>query len=118
MALSPQYQKYIKSDSWRSRRPFIMALMLGRDTILPILPAHDCDHITYKNLGYELPLRDCVPLNKITHRWIITPLRSLLRFILGRSRGNFVMAWFLRGCVIWWWGCAIFGVVKLWEIFK
>jgi hypothetical protein len=115
MSLSPEYRQYINSKSWRSKRPFIMALTLGRDSILPIFPAHDCDHLTYKNLGRELPLRDCVPLHRFTHRNVITPARSVLRKILGRSLGNFVAAWFLRGCVIWWWSIPVRLMLAFWR---
>lgn len=114
MALSPEYRRYINSKEWRSKRPAIMALMFGQDTICPIFKAHDCDHLTYRNLGHELPLRDCVPLHRVTHRQIITPLRAILRKLLGRKLGNAVVAWFLRGCVLWWWGLAIAGAVRMW----
>jgi hypothetical protein len=78
--LSPQYRNYINSDQWRKgwRRGLTMQLLLGRDAICPLLKAHHADHLHYKNLTRELPLRDLVPL-------IDTP-RSKETGILGSSR--------------------------------
>jgi hypothetical protein len=115
--LSPQYRNYINSDQWRKgwRRGLTMQLLLGRDAICPLLKAHHADHLHYKNLTCELPLRDLVPLNKTIHLRIITPLRSFLRAILGRSLGNALLAWILRAFVIGWQGAAIWAIVKIYQ---
>jgi hypothetical protein len=115
--LSPQYRNYINSDQWRKgwRRGLTMQLLLGRDAICPLLKAHHADHLHYKNLTRELPLRDLVPLNKTIHLRIITPLRSFLRAILGRSLGNALLAWILRAFVIGWQGAAIWAIVKIYQ---
>lgn len=113
--LSPEYREYIRSDRWRKgwRRKSTMYLVCGLDTIFPFLPAHHADHITYTNLTKELPLRDLVPLNKTVHLRMVTPTRDRLRKIFGRKLGNALMAWFLRGCVLWWWFVALSGLIQL-----
>lgn len=113
--LSPEYRAYINSSEWKRgwRRGLTLWLLFGRDCILPIFPAHDADHVTYRNLTRELPLRDLVPLNRVMHRQIITPLRDLLRSLLGRKLGNRMLAWFLRGCVMFWWGVIFTIVVQI-----
>jgi hypothetical protein len=112
--LSPQYRAYIQSDRWRKgwRRQATLAMLLGQDCICPLLPATQADHLTYRNLEHELPLRDLVPLNRHTHQ-LVTMLRDVLRAVLGRKTGNFLMAWFLRGCVLFWWGLAIAGFLRI-----
>jgi hypothetical protein len=115
--LSPKYRNYINSDQWRKgwRRGLTMRLLFGRDAICPLLKAHHADHLHYKNLTHELPLRDLVPLNKTMHLRIVTPLRSCLRFILGRSLGNALLAWILRAFVLGWQGAAIWAIVKIYQ---
>jgi hypothetical protein len=60
-------------------------------------------------------LEVCSKLNKTIHLRIITPLRSLLRAILGRSLGNALLAWILRAFVIGWQGVAIWAIVKIYQ---
>jgi hypothetical protein len=85
---------------------------------LPLLKAHHADHLHYKNLTHELPLRDLVPLNKTMHLRIVTPLRSLLRFILGRGLGNALLAWIFRAFVLGWWGLAIGLIARICQAIK
>lgn len=66
-----------------------MFLSLGRDCVLPLLPAHHADHLHYRNLGHELPIRDIVPLHRKVHDVVgkirKTPLRPLLTLYLRLS---------------------------------
>jgi hypothetical protein len=50
---------------------------MGRDALFPWLPAHHAEHLTYKNLGHEWPIRDIVPLNRDVHKFL-TWLKDLI----------------------------------------
>jgi len=84
MTYSREYLATLESRRWRVLRRLCFAISWGRDCVLPILPAQECDHLTYRRLGQELPLIDVVPLSRWTHRRVVTPLRA--RF--GRSVVN------------------------------
>ena len=73
---SPEYRRATshKNPYWRILRKVTFAVTLGRDAVAIWWPATDCDHLHYKNLGKELPLRDVVGLNRRTHR-VVTTLR-------------------------------------------
>jgi hypothetical protein len=101
MGLSPEYRQYINSDKWRNRSRFIRRCTLDRDSLIPLLKAHHTDHLTYRNMGGELFLRDCVPLNRNVHGFI-TALRKFLRWTIGRKLANFIVAWVMRIiCILW-----------------
>jgi hypothetical protein len=99
--MSPEYRQYINSDRWADRSEWIRRCTLNRDGLIPLLKAHHTDHITYRNMGHELFLRDCVPLHSVTH-WFITQLRKILRWAIGRKLANSVVAWPMRViCFAW-----------------
>lgn len=111
-AVSPQYTTYIQSSDWKGslRRKIALNLLFGRDPIIPLLKAHDVEHLSYKRVdfqnctGHEIPFLDLMPLNCFVHRQIITPLKDFLRQLLGRKWGNAIVAHFLRACLLFWYG--------------
>ncbi|MBD1851685.1 hypothetical protein H6F87_16965 [Cyanobacteria bacterium FACHB-502] len=110
--LSPQYFRYINSKGWKQslRRKIALNLLFGRDPIIPLLKAHDVEHLSYKRVdfenctGYEIPFIDLIPLNRFIHRQVITPLKGFLKGLLGRKWGNAIVAHFLRACLLFWYG--------------
>lgn len=74
---SPTYRWYVDSTNrlWRTRRALAFAITFGRDVLFPRLPSQQVDHIGYRNLGGELPIRDIVPLHHTTHQ-VVTALRN------------------------------------------
>ncbi|MBE9178715.1 hypothetical protein IQ268_09095 [Oculatella sp. LEGE 06141] len=94
---SPAYREHVegRSPSWMFRRWLCFVLLFGRDCVCPLLPAHHAEHLTYRNLGHELPMRDIVPLNRVTHA-ILTWLKDV--FPAFRP----VNAWMLRSCYGFW----------------
>lgn len=77
---SAKYRRLIleRSPRWIWRRRIALVFWLGRDALLPLLPAHHVDHLHYRNLGKfmgELPLLDVIPLHRKTHR-LVTELRQ------------------------------------------
>ncbi len=89
---------------WRCLRYLSFAVTLGRCTVIPALKAHHNDHLTYRNLGHELPLRDVVPLNRYVHvavtflraRGLKTPVNALLR----TAYCTWLVAWVFAALVI------------------
>jgi hypothetical protein len=120
---SPQYHRYINSKDWKEslRRKIALHLLFGQDVILPVLKAHDVEHLSYRRIdfkrckGYEIPFLDLLPMNCVTHRQIITPLKKMLRSFgasrsescFGRKLGNAIVAYFLRGCLLFWYAIAV-----------
>jgi hypothetical protein len=121
---SPDYHRYINSRDWKEslRRKIALHLLFGQDVVLPVLKAHDVEHLSYRRIdfkrckGYEIPVLDLLPLNRVTHRQIITPLKKILRSCFGRKLGNAVpselrkaltVAYFLRGCLLFWYAIAL-----------
>ena len=108
--LSLEYQLYISSQGWKQslRRKVALNLLLGRDVICPLLKAHDIEHLSYERVdfrncqGYEIPFLDLLPLNRFTHRQIVTPIKDALRQLLGRKLGNALVGNFLRFCLLFW----------------
>jgi hypothetical protein len=101
VGLSPEYREYILSEGWRKRSLLIRHCTLNRDALMPLLKANHADHLTYRNMESELFLRDCVPLNFATH-WVVTQLRKILRWAIGRNLANTIVAWVMRIiCVAW-----------------
>jgi hypothetical protein len=74
---SPEYRwaTSMSNPHWRSVRAMTMALTFGRDCVFPILRAQQCDHLSYRHLGFELPFIDVVPLHAGTHA-VVTALRA------------------------------------------
>jgi len=113
--LSSDYVRYINSANWKQslRRKITLNLLFGQDVILPILKAHDVEHLSYKRVdfkncrGYEIPFLDLLPMNRFTHRKIITPIKDVLRSLLGRKTGNAITAYFLRACLVFWYAIAL-----------
>ncbi len=109
-AVSPQYVAYINSKGWKQslRRQIALNLLFGRDPIIPLLKAHDVEHLSYKRVdfpncrGHEIPFLDLMPLNRFMHRQAITPLKDFLRRSLGRKWGNAIVAHLLRACLLFW----------------
>jgi hypothetical protein len=46
-------------------------------------------------------------MNRVTHRQIMTPLKTVLRSLFGRKVGNAIMANVLRGCLLFWYAIAL-----------
>jgi hypothetical protein len=113
--LSADYRNYIYSKGWKQslRRKIAMNLLFGQDVIFPLLRAGDCEHLSYKRIdfktckGREIPFLDLLPMNRVTHRHVITPIKDVLRKVLGRQLGNAVVANFLRGCLLFWYAVAL-----------
>ncbi|WP_088889815.1 hypothetical protein [Leptolyngbya ohadii] len=111
-AVSPQYTAYIQSNGWKGsfRRKIALNLLFGRDPIIPLLKAHDVEHLSYRRIdfencvGYEIPFLDLMPLNRFMHRQVVTPLKDVLRKRLGRRLGNAIVAYSLRFCLLFWYG--------------
>ena len=109
------YTAYIRSSGWKKsmRRKIALHLLFGRDVIFPLLQAHDVEHLSYRRIdfkhcrGYEIPFLDLLPMNRFTHRQVITPLKDLLRFLLGHELGNEIVANFLRACLLFWYAVAL-----------
>jgi hypothetical protein len=106
---SPEYIKHVvaKSPRWKLARWLCMNPLLGRDCVLPVLRAHHCHHLHYRNLGHELPIRDIVPLHRITHDVV---------HVAGRIFGRRAINGLLRFCYCFWLACEfllIFGLFAL-----
>jgi hypothetical protein len=100
--LSDEYREYIQSEAWRNRAKLkILPCTGSRCGLIPLLRATQCDHLTYRNMGSEMFLRDCIPLNKYTHS-VVTVLRDIARCVCGRRRGNQIVAWAMRLVCIFW----------------
>jgi len=72
--------------SWSVLRVVTFTLTLGRDVLVPILPAQTLDHLVYGRLGREWPLRDVVPLSRATHGFVTSA-----RDVVGRGPVNLVL---------------------------
>ena len=107
--LSPEYRwsTSMKNPDWRAKRRQVFCLTLGRDVLIPFLPAQQADHLRYWDkhgnslLGREMPLRDLVPLHAGTH-WVVTRLREMglkhpVNFVL---RAAFMMWFFVYAYII------------------
>ncbi len=105
-SFSNKYEKHVQQKSWRWRlaRWMTFTPLLGRDCLIPLLPATDCHHLHYRNLGHELPIRDLVPLNRFTHQ-IVEDLKMIVP--------QAVLAWGLRLAYLFWVGLLIAGVIFL-----
>lgn len=109
------YTAYINSKEWKqsNRRKIAFNLLLGQDVVFPLLKAHDIEHLNYKRIdfenckGYEIPFLDLLPLNRVVHRQIVTPIKDVLRVVCGRKLGNAITANFLRGCLLFWYAMAL-----------
>lgn len=120
--VSPEYSRYINSSGWKKslRRWIALHLLLGGDAVIPFLRAHHVEHLSYERIdfqnckGYEVPFLDLLPLNRWMHLKVVTPVKDVLRQLLGRRLGNAVVAYFLRICLLFWygfflWTCAFWG---------
>lgn len=93
--LSNEYKAYINSAGWKKslRRRIALNLLFGQDVVFPLLKAHDIEHLSYKRIdfnhceGYEIPFLDLLPLNRVVHRQIVTPVKDILRW-LRLAEGN------------------------------
>ena len=113
--LSPEYRRYISSKGWKQsrRRRIALNLLFGQDVLFPLLKAQDVEHLSYRRIdfkncrGYEIPFIDLLPMNRFTHRKLITPIKDGLRSLCGRKLGNAIVANFLRGCLLFWYTVAL-----------
>ncbi len=110
--LSPEYRAWIRSSEWRdgfARNFTLRWLTFGQDCVVPLVSAHDADHLTYTRFGGgEIPLVDLVPLHRFIHRAVVTHLRRFLRMIpLGAPALNL----YLRFCCLRWWGLVVLMLV-------
>lgn len=96
-SFSPKYTQRRNSKEWRKYGKAQHALWLGRDALIPLLKAHDIEHLTYANLGREWFIRDTIPLNRVHHRRFVTPLRALTKGGKRRvTQAQRLMAWTMR----------------------
>jgi hypothetical protein len=86
--MSNYYQQYIHSNEWYKKTKKIKKAMLNRCVMFPLFKSSHVHHLTYKRLGREHLIIDCIPLSKFAH-WIIhiklfwkTPLRKLFNLYL------------------------------------
>lgn len=107
---SPKYRQHVtqRSPSWRFRGWLCFALLLGRDCICPLLPAHHAEHLHYRGLGRELPWLDIVPMNRWTHR-LVTWLKDVI------PSYRFVNCWLLRLTYGFWIGCEAWVIWQIWQ---
>ena len=94
----------MKNPRWRAIRRLTFSLTLGRDVLLPFLPAQQADHLTYRHLGRELPFIDLVPLHKGTHQ-VVTVLRTWhlktpVNFILRAAFALWLSLWIYLALII------------------
>jgi hypothetical protein len=94
----------IANPKWRFIRSLTLLPTLHRDCIIPLLRATDVDHLSYVNLGHELPLRDVVPLNRHTHI-VVGALRKmgfapLVNLALRLSYATWLCTWVYVGAVV------------------
>lgn len=109
------YTAYINSREWKqsNRRKIAFNLLFGQDVVFPLLKAHDIEHLSYERIdfenckGYEIPFLDLLPLNRVVHRQIVTPIKDVLRAVFGHKLGNKLSANFLRACLLFWYLIAI-----------
>lgn len=102
---SEKYTNHVRRQSqlWRFCRWLCMAPLLGRDCVCPILQAKDVHHLHYRNLGHELPIRDVVPLHRVTHR--------LVEGIFEKLFGRLAVNQFLRCCYVFWLSVVVLGAL-------
>lgn len=88
MSHSPKYSHYIRSHQWRAKSKRAIARTKGRCCLFPWQKANHTHHLTYRNLGKELLIRDVVPLSKVAHKIVHcrllwrSPLRKLVNYWL------------------------------------
>lgn len=82
------YKSYIISPEWRVKSKACIMKTKNRCVLLPFMLARHTHHLTYKNLGKEMFIRDIVPLSKVAHKLVHfdifwkTPLRPLVNLYL------------------------------------
>lgn len=88
MARSQKYYQYINSPKWKEKSKSCQQLTNNHCVVFFWLKSKNTHHLTYKNLGNEIPVRDLVPLSLIAH-WFVhlaifwkTPLRKLTNIFL------------------------------------
>ena len=74
MSHSPDYDRYMKSPQWRSRSEHAIEMWRGRCSVLPFLKANHAHHMTYRNFQHEIVWRDIIPVNKVVHSILHSPL--------------------------------------------
>ncbi|BAS60439.1 MULTISPECIES: hypothetical protein [Leptolyngbya] len=122
--LSSEYKAYINSAGWKKslRRAIAFNLLLGQDVVFPFLKAHDIEHLSYKRInfkncrGYEIPFLDLLPLNRVIHRQVVTPIKDVLRSLFGRKLGSAIVAYFLRMCLLFWYAIVLLTVVTFFSL--
>lgn len=103
------YHFYINSAQWKAKSRNCQKLSGNWCILFPWLRSRDCHHMTYRNMGGEIPVRDTVPLSKTAH-WLVhlpvlwrignkvSPVRVLVNYVL-RSLFLFwiILSFFTRG---------------------
>lgn len=85
---SSQYLERVSSYSWRKHAQRVLRLTRGRCALIPFLPASECHHLHYRNLGSETMVVDTVPLSVLGHAIVHagffwkTPLHGLVNLWL------------------------------------
>lgn len=74
MTRSKEYLSHIKSPAWYKKSLAVKKLSGNRCVLFPWLTAKDAHHMTYRNLGRELPVIDLVPLSHQAHKLVHNPL--------------------------------------------
>lgn len=70
MGFSPEYVNYKNSAEWRALSLRIKGYTGWRCSLKPWHRATDSHHLTYRNMGHELFVRDCIPLCRNCHNSI------------------------------------------------
>lgn len=120
-----RYHSYIHSQKWHRRADWINSLFFNQcivtSSALMAIPvyllglkplaialgllfawtlgkASHTHHLTYRNMGHELPVRDCVPLSKAAH-WIIHlyPFWKVLRVPVNGILRVLALMWLFGG---------------------
>lgn len=101
---SENYQSYIRSRDWYSKSANFQSRTGNRCALFPWLTATDAHHLTYKNLGNEMYVRDCVPLSRYAHNLIHNSMLSVLLWQGKGKKGTAPLRtpfnYILRACTI------------------
>lgn len=88
MSQSNEYLSYIRSPEWYKKSAGAIAKTGKRCVMFPWLTATDAHHLTYRNLGSEIYIRDIIPLSRCAHDLIHNSVLSLLVWQGGGKKGT------------------------------
>ena len=110
-----EYQSYIHSREWQQKSRKMRGIMSDRCAVFPFLKSNNTHHMTYANLGREVLLRDCIPLNGFVHNGIVHPIARLFHRRHDIHSVRFLLNWLvLRPSLMFW--LTVFGFASLWAM--